>query len=150
MTSTLLGIALEEGKIKSVNDPVVKYLPGLSASGFKRVTLKDALEMATGLELTYDPYDPHSSTLQFNTAVPVKFIKPADEKQGLGYGYQWWIPTGSDHAFKALGILGQIIYINPTKHIVIVETSAWPTPEDDMRWAESSQVMDAIVADVSH
>ena len=69
ITSTLIGIAIEEGKINSVNDPVIKYLPEMSDSGFNRVTLKDALEMATGLDLTYDPYDPHSSTHQFNAAV---------------------------------------------------------------------------------
>src|SRR5438876_1217848 len=69
ITSTLVGIALEEHKISSIDDPIIKYLPELSDSGFNRATLKQALEMATGVDLTYTPYDPHSSTHQFNTAV---------------------------------------------------------------------------------
>jgi CubicO group peptidase (beta-lactamase class C family) len=46
----------------------------------------------------------------------------------LGYGYQWWIPPGKEGAFQAIGIYGQSIYVNPTTHVVIVQTSAWPEP----------------------
>ena len=48
---------------------------------------------------------------------------------GNGYGYQWWLNANSpDRAFRAVGIYGQTIYINPTKHVVIVQLSARPTP----------------------
>lgn len=40
-----------------------------------------------------------------------------------GYGYFWWMaPDGYD----ARGIFGQMIHINPAKHLVIVTNSAWP------------------------
>jgi CubicO group peptidase (beta-lactamase class C family) len=274
ITSTLFGIALTEGKINSIDDPVIKYLPALNQSGYQHVTLRQALEMATGVDLTYNPYDLHSSTHRFNTAAltgvpsymnllksvkadpkikpgtlfdyenensqvlgfviekttgmpfneylqkkiwskigaqsdsflyraktqpdqcafgclsatlrdygrfglmmmnggtlagtrvvdsswikkattPVKYAVPMKENDNLedsettGYGYQWWIPAGNDHAFQGLGIFGQILYINPTKHIVIVQTAAWPKPEDNDRWDESAKVMDAIVAEIS-
>lgn len=35
------------------------------------------------------------------------------------YQYQWWLPS-NDGDFMAEGILGQFIYVNPSKNIVIV------------------------------
>jgi len=41
-----------------------------------------------------------------------------------GYGYQWWIPLGSqDGQFMARGIYGQYIYIDQTRDVVIVTTA---------------------------
>ena len=41
-----------------------------------------------------------------------------------GYGYQWWLPPGSDSDFMARGIYHQYIYIAPDAKVVIVKTSA--------------------------
>jgi CubicO group peptidase (beta-lactamase class C family) len=41
-----------------------------------------------------------------------------------GYGYLWWL-EGSG-AFRASGIFGQAIYLNPEKNLAIVVQSAWP------------------------
>ncbi len=64
------------------------------------------------------------------TAPP--FNRPRiDEKTGrpaTGYGYQWWLLPGDDHAFQAIGIYGQNIYVNPAKHVVIAQFSALPKP----------------------
>lgn len=54
--------------------------------------------------------------------------KPYSE---LGYGYQWWIPEGSENEFMAIGVFGQWIYINPVKEVIIVKTSADSGFEDD-------------------
>lgn len=43
---------------------------------------------------------------------------------GVGYGYQWWIPDGSDGELWARGVFNQYIYINPTTNTVIVKLSA--------------------------
>ena len=42
-----------------------------------------------------------------------------------GYGYMWWIMD--DPAYRAVGIFGQLIHINPELDLVIVTQSAWPT-----------------------
>ena len=45
---------------------------------------------------------------------------------GWGYGYQWWIPPGSEKNgddFVARGVYGQYIYINPKTQTVIIKTS---------------------------
>ena len=39
----------------------------------------------------------------------------------LGYGYQWWIPAGSEQEFAAIGVYGQWIYGNPSNHTIIVK-----------------------------
>jgi len=44
VVSILVGAAAEEGAIKSVADPVTKYLPYLSASGYRNVTVKNLLQ----------------------------------------------------------------------------------------------------------
>jgi CubicO group peptidase (beta-lactamase class C family) len=49
--STLVGIAIDEGLIGSVDDPVTRYLPELAARDprFKQITLRDLLTMSSGL-----------------------------------------------------------------------------------------------------
>lgn len=54
--------------------------------------------------------------------------KPYSE---FGYGYQWWLPVGTEHEFVAIGVFGQWIYINPVKNVIIVKTSADAGFEDD-------------------
>ena len=41
-----------------------------------------------------------------------------------GYGFQWWIPEGTEDEFMAVGIRGQFIYVNPPLRLVIVKTAA--------------------------
>ncbi len=52
VTSTLVGLALTDGKIKSLDDPITKYLPELKDSGYDGVPIKDILEMSSGVQFT--------------------------------------------------------------------------------------------------
>lgn len=56
--SALIGKAIEEGYIKSVNDPITDYLPELAARDprFKEITIRHLLLMASGLE--YEEFRP--------------------------------------------------------------------------------------------
>jgi CubicO group peptidase (beta-lactamase class C family) len=49
--STLVGIAIDEGSIGSVSDPVTAYVPELAERdpGFERITLRDLLTMSSGI-----------------------------------------------------------------------------------------------------
>jgi CubicO group peptidase (beta-lactamase class C family) len=51
VVSTLVGIAIDEGLIGSVNDPVTDYLPELAARDpeFRKVTLRHLLTMSSGI-----------------------------------------------------------------------------------------------------
>jgi CubicO group peptidase (beta-lactamase class C family) len=54
--SALMGIALAEGYIGSVDDPVTKYLPELAARDprFSNITLRHLLMMSSGLQFTQE------------------------------------------------------------------------------------------------
>jgi len=51
-TSTLIGIALDEGLIGSIDDPITLYLPELLErdARFAQITIRDVLTMSSGLE----------------------------------------------------------------------------------------------------
>jgi CubicO group peptidase (beta-lactamase class C family) len=51
-TSTLVGLALADGKIASLDDAVTKYVPELKGSGYDGVRVKDLLEMSSGVKFT--------------------------------------------------------------------------------------------------
>jgi CubicO group peptidase (beta-lactamase class C family) len=52
---------------------------------------------------------------------------------GRGYGYFWWIePTG----YRASGIFGQQIWVDPRRRIVIAAVGAWPRATDERLSAE--------------
>lgn len=62
-TSTLVGLALADGKIKSLDDPVTDYLPELKGSGYDGVPIKDLLQMSSGVKFTED-YGNNKSDVQ--------------------------------------------------------------------------------------
>ena len=74
--------------------------------------------------------------------------KPGGPGGGYGYAYQWWIPPGNDGVFMALGIYGQCIYVNPARHIVIVQTSAWPEPVLHLLEAEQGAAFEKIAREI--
>jgi len=48
MISLLIGIALEEGKIKSLDEPAGNYVPHFKTKGLEKVRIKDLLTMSSG------------------------------------------------------------------------------------------------------
>ena len=74
-TSALVGIAVDEGHIESIMDPVTKYVPSLEASGYDGVPIKHVLEMSSGVKFDEDYADFDSDInrmgrlLAFNTSI---------------------------------------------------------------------------------
>jgi CubicO group peptidase (beta-lactamase class C family) len=52
-TSALVGIAIDEGYIKSVDDPMVDYLPEMKGRGLDDVTIRDLLLMSSGVSFIH-------------------------------------------------------------------------------------------------
>ena len=50
---------------------------------------------------------------------------------GGGYGYGWWV--FNDYSFQALGIYGQMIYVDPSRELVIALNSKWPEANSNAR-----------------
>jgi len=52
--SALMGVALEEGHLQSVEDPVTQYVPRLKGSGYDGVPIKHVLQMSSGIRFDED------------------------------------------------------------------------------------------------
>jgi CubicO group peptidase (beta-lactamase class C family) len=248
--SALIGIAVEEGHIASIRDPIGTYVPALAGSGYADVPIGDALTMSSGIAFdedydnplsdinilfiramamgvpaeetladlerlrepgTYNDYVSSDSmalglVLENATGMPVSdylssrlwgpmgaeadaswsidrtgrefalcclnatlrdwarfgrlyleggnregrqivpetwvtasvnpeapHLQPGDNPASFwtfGYGYKWWIPEDPRGDFLAIGVWGQFIYVDPTREIVIVKTSADPHFDD--------------------
>lgn len=237
--SALMGIAVSEGDIESIDDPVGKYIPEFAGTEMENIPIKACLQMASGIRFDEDadmsgfsmktlmgipamkviakygmqeePYT-YRRYLSINTEILGQVIKNAtgrglaeymeeklwkkigtdhdaywtlsngtelamgglsvslrdyarfarlylnggnwegeqilsedwvkdsldvsaeysrpgannDVYNEIGYGYQWWIPEGDQNEFMAIGVYGQWIYVNPSKQVIIVKTSADP------------------------
>ena len=236
LTSTLLGAAIKDGYITSVDEPVTKYIAGLRGSAYEGVTIRQLLTMTSGVKWNEDytdttadvsrfysaPLDPGmDATVSYMRKLPREsppgtkwvyktgetnllgvlvaeatkkplaeylsekiwgpygmekdgswildrtsheqagccfqatlrdfarvgqfildgaridgrsivadgWLEAATRKQietnrpGRGYGYQWW--TNDDGTFDAIGIYGQMIHIDPKRHMVVAMNSVW-------------------------
>jgi CubicO group peptidase (beta-lactamase class C family) len=63
-TSTLLGAAVKDGHIASLNDPVTPYIPGLKGSAYDGVTVRQLATMTSGVKWNEDYTDPNSDVAQ--------------------------------------------------------------------------------------
>lgn len=237
VTSTLVGAAIRDGFIKSLDDPITRYIPGLKGSAYEGVSMRDMLMMSSGVRWNENYEDPDSDEMKMKeidggkgdgtvaymarlprvappgtlfhystgdadligialsnaTGMPMadylsqKIWRPFGMErdahwvtsggretgggglsvslrdfgrfglffmQGgvaggkavlpdgwtgdasafhlqtpatwadVGYGYQWWV--WKDHSYRAIGIFGQMIYVDPASSLVIVTLSAWP------------------------
>ena len=55
--SAVFGIAVAEDKIESLDDPVTKYVPQLAGTAYDGVTIRNTLNMATGVKFNEDYLD---------------------------------------------------------------------------------------------
>jgi CubicO group peptidase (beta-lactamase class C family) len=60
VTSTLIGAAVKQGKIRSLSDSVTRYVPSLKGSAYDGVTVRDVLMMASGVRWTETYTNPAS------------------------------------------------------------------------------------------
>lgn len=65
--SALVGIAVHEGYIRDILDPVTAYVPSLIGSGYDGVAIKHVLQMSSGIRFTENYVDPSSD---FNRIAP--------------------------------------------------------------------------------
>ncbi|MDX3191285.1 serine hydrolase [Streptomyces sp. MN03-5084-2B] len=77
-----------------------------------------------------------------------------DQPIDLGYGYQWWLPGGTRGEFSAMGVLNQLVYVDPGTSTTIVKLSAnrhYGTSHDEAtnRDMENLEFLRAIAVHVS-
>jgi CubicO group peptidase (beta-lactamase class C family) len=69
-TSTLVGAAIQDGYIASLEDKVSRYIPDLRGSAYDDVTIRQLLTMSSGVRWNEDYEDPRADVAQFNNAKP--------------------------------------------------------------------------------
>jgi CubicO group peptidase (beta-lactamase class C family) len=253
ITSTLVGAAVRDGAIRSIDDPVTRYVPQLRGSAYDTVSIRQLMTMSSGVRWNEDYEYPQSDFMRlydsdfiapmmdrprvhpagavFNystadtdilgtvvmqaTGKPLsqylsekiwapygmeqdaawlmvrgkevgganismslrdygrfgEFIrgdgmidgKPVladgwvadatsrhiDSDWGkIGYGYQWWI--NPDGTFRALGIFGQLIYIDRPRKLVIVALSVWPHPDREDTYVTEDAFIAAVEGATAH
>ena len=70
LTSTLVGAALRDGHIRSMDDKVSDYIPQMKGSAYDDVSIRQLLTMTSGVRWNEDYADPSSDVARFNNHKP--------------------------------------------------------------------------------
>lgn len=65
VTSILIGCAIDQGLIKSVDEPITNYIPELTKNGFDKVTIKHLLQMTSGIKFNESYVNPFGDAASF-------------------------------------------------------------------------------------
>jgi CubicO group peptidase (beta-lactamase class C family) len=107
-TSTLLGAAVKDGFIASMDDPVTKYLPKLVGTAYDGVTVEQLATMTSGVKWNEDYTDPGSDVAKMLQIAPV-----AGESQAITYAKTLTreAPKGQKWVYKTLetNLLGDLV-----------------------------------------
>lgn len=91
VTSLLIGAALKDGYIKSVDEPVTDFLPRLKNSSYDESTIRNLLQMASGVQWNEDYADRNSdiNTVTWNTLALYEYLrnKPRESAAGEVFNY---------------------------------------------------------------
>jgi CubicO group peptidase (beta-lactamase class C family) len=90
ITSALMGIAISQRAVRSVDDPIEMYLPGLPHDGKENITIRDLLTMRSGLAANdEDPRSPgNEDRLDESTDwIKTAYSIPLQSKPGSEYLY---------------------------------------------------------------
>lgn len=96
-TSTLLGAAVKDGFIASLDDPVTRYIPTLAGSAYDGVSVRQLATMTSGVARNEDYTDPNSDVAQMNRFV-VEYGADAIVAQMKALGRE--APAGQKWVYK--------------------------------------------------
>jgi CubicO group peptidase (beta-lactamase class C family) len=107
VTSILVGAAIRDGYIESLEDPLTRYLPELSGSAYDGVTISQLLTMQSGVRWNEDYTDPDSDvarmesiTVQPGQEIAVEYMKALPRESSPGE--KWVYKTGETSLVGAL------------------------------------------------
>src|SRR5437868_601829 len=76
LTSTLVGAAIQDGRIRSIDDPVTRYIPELKGSAYEGVSVRQMLMMSSGVKWNEDYVDPNSDVAKAGDKVTEPGVNP--------------------------------------------------------------------------
>lgn len=107
LTSTLVGIAIKDGYINSIDDKVSDYITDLKGSVYDDVSIEQLLTMTSGVKWNEDYEDPNSDVAKFNQHVPsdgldstVSYMRNLERE--LPAGIKWVYKTGETNLIGVL------------------------------------------------
>lgn len=107
-TSTLLGAAIEDGHVESIETPVTSIIPALSGTAYEGVTVGQIATMTSGVAWDENYSDPNSDVAKMLAIAPV-----AGESQAVTYArtLEREAPAGEKWVYKTLetNLLGLIV-----------------------------------------
>lgn len=89
ISSTLVGAAIEDGLIASLDEPVVRTVPELRGSAYEGVTIRNVLQMSSGVRWNETYLDPHSDRRRLLTL-------QASEEPGAVLTYLRQLPRAAE------------------------------------------------------
>lgn len=99
ITATLVGAALKDGYIRSMDDKVSDYLPAMAGSAYDAVSIRQLLTMTSGVRWNEDYSDPHSDVARFNNHRPEEGVDALVDylrrlPRDVAPGTRWHYSTG--------------------------------------------------------
>lgn len=109
ITSMLVGVALEQGRIGSLDDPITEYIPELAGSGYEGVTIRQILQMRSGVdyEERYDFENPGVAATNHENSLVRNVTRFADAARTLKRIHE----PGSHFQYKTVdtAVLGWLV-----------------------------------------
>ena len=109
VTSILLGCALQEGRIKSLDDPITSYLPELKGGGYEGATIRQIMQMRSGAdyEERYDFANPGIAARNHERSLVQNVTRFADMARSVKHAH----PPGEVWEYKTLdtAVLGWLL-----------------------------------------
>lgn len=107
ITSTLVGAAVKDGAIESLDDPVSKYITDFQGSPYEDVTVEQLLTMTSGVKWSEDYEDPNSDVSLFINHKPeegvdttVSYMRQLEREAPPGE--KWAYKTGETNLIGVL------------------------------------------------
>jgi len=107
ITSTLVGAAIRDGYIKSMDDKVSDYIPQMKGSAYDDVNIRQLLTMTSGVRWNEDYADPNSDVARFNNHQPeagvdalVSYLRRLPRE--VPAGTRWHYSTGETNLVGVL------------------------------------------------
>ncbi|MEM6485044.1 MAG: serine hydrolase [Pseudomonadota bacterium] len=152
ISSTLVGIAIAEGCIASVEDPLDRYLPELRGGAYEGVSIRHLLQMCSGVEWLEAPTDPtsHRSTmlqLQISQQPGAILRFMSGLKRLAEPGTRWNYSTGETH------VVGELLRAATGENLAHYATSRLWAPlgmeADASWWLESADGLEVAGSGIS-
>lgn len=133
--SALIGIAIDEGHIDSIDEHITQYMPELKKSGYNNVTIKQILQMSSGIKFS-EAYEDKNSDISRLLYKLFLYMRPI-EKMILNYPSKF--PSGDYFEYVSLNtqILGLLLRrVTGQDMVSYLEKKLWQPmgAESDAYW----------------